>query len=118
MRVWPADFQHCFLAYKKFRTAVDANVKRVRTVGDNLRKAFFLHVQALVGAVQDDAQRVDAGGEEAIEMVRFAQRGGVEPSGDQYILAGIDSQGFLRDGGDDLDVKRSELHGTRGLRGG
>ena len=118
MRVWPADFQHSFLAYKKFRTAVDANVKRVRTVGDNLRKAFFLHVQALVGAVQDDAQRVDAGGEEAIEMVRFAQRGGVEPSGDQNILAGVDSEGFLRDGGDDFDTKRSELHGKRGLRGG
>jgi hypothetical protein len=118
IRVWPADFQDGFLANEKFRTAVDANVEGVRTIRDNLREAFFLQVQALVGAVQDDAQRMGAGGEGAIEMERFTQIGGVEPSRDQNILAGIDSEGFLRDGGDDLDAKRSELLGTRGLRVG
>ena len=48
-------------------------------------------------------------------MERFAQMGGVEPSRDEKLLAGVDSEGFLRDGGDDLDAKRSELSGTRGL---
>ena len=118
IRVWPADFQHNILANEKFRTAVDANVKGIRTVGGNLREAFFLHVQALVRAVQGDAQGMGAGGEGAIEMERFAQMGGVEPSRDQNILAGVDSEGFLRDGGDDLDAKRSELLGTRRLRVG
>lgn len=80
IRVWPADFQDGFLTNEKFRTAVDANVEGVRTSRDNLRKAFFLNVQALVGSVQDDAQGMDAGGEGAIEMERFAQMGGVEPS--------------------------------------
>ena len=114
MRAWPADFQHGFLANEKFRTAVDANLEGVRTIRDNLREAFLLHVQAVVSPVQDDAQRMGAGGKAAIEMERFAQMGGVEPSRNQNILAGVHSEGFLRDGGDDLDAKRSEL-GNRGL---
>ena len=48
-------------------------------------------------------------------MEWFAQMGGVEPSGDEDILAGVDSEGFLRDGGDDLDAKRSEWLGAREL---
>src|SRR5208282_1488022 len=100
---------------EKFRTAVDANIKNVRTVGDNLREAFFLHVQALVGAVQDDAQGMGPGGERAVEMQRFAQMGGVKPSRDEEVLAGVDREGFLGDGGDDLDAKRSELLGTTHL---
>ena len=56
-----------------------------------------------------------ARGERAVEMQRFAQMGGVEPSGDEDILAGIDSEGSLCDGRNDLDAKRSELLGKREL---
>ena len=56
MWVWPADFQGGFLANEKFRAAVDANIKSVRTIGDDLCEAFFLHVQALVSAVEDNTQ--------------------------------------------------------------
>ena len=73
MRVWPADFQRGFLADEKFRTAVDANIKSVRTIGDDLREAFFLRMQALVSAVQHDAQGMGPGGERAVEMERLAQ---------------------------------------------
>ena len=75
MRIWPADFQRGFLANEKFRTAVNANVESVRTIGDNLCEAFFLHVQALVGAVQDDAQGMGAGGEQG------SRNGVVRPDG-------------------------------------
>ena len=78
MWVWPADFQRDFLANEKFRTAVDANVEGVRTIRDNFREAFFLHVQALVGAVQGDAQWMGAGGEGAVEIERFTPMGRVE----------------------------------------
>jgi hypothetical protein len=44
MWVWPAHLQRGFLAYEKFRTAVDANVEGVRAIGDNLRETFFLRV--------------------------------------------------------------------------
>lgn len=115
MRVWPPDFQRGFLANEKFRTTVDANTEGVGTIEDNFREAFFLHMQALIGAVQDDAQGMGAWGEGAVEMERFTQVGGIEPSGDENILAGVDSEGFLRDSRDDLDAKRSKLLGTRGL---
>jgi len=82
MRVWPLHFQRGFPANEKFRTAVYVNVQGVRTVGDNLREAFFLHVQGLIAAVQGDAQWMGSGGEGAVEMERFAQMGGVEPSRD------------------------------------
>ena len=115
MRVWPADFQRGFLADEKFRTAANVNGKGVRIIGDNVSEAFLLHVQALVGAVQGDTQGMDAGGKGAFEMQRFAQTGGVEPCRDEDILAGIHSDGFLRNGGDDLHAKRSVLLGNRGL---
>ena len=51
MRVWPTHFQRGLLANEKFRAAVDANVQGVRAIGDNLREAFFLRVQAFVGTV-------------------------------------------------------------------
>lgn len=115
MLVWPVDIERGFLANEKFRTAANANSEGVRIIGDNLSEAFLLKVQTLVGAVQGDTQGVGAGGEGAIEMERFAQTGGVEPSRDEDILAGIDSEGFLRNGGDDLHAKRSELLGKREL---
>ena len=77
MRVWPADFQRGFLANEKFRAAADANIKSVRTIGDDLCEAFFLHVQAIVSAIQDNAQGMSPGGERAVEMQLFAQMGGV-----------------------------------------
>src|ERR1700730_5889276 len=54
-------------------------------------------------------------------MERFAQMGGVEPRRDEDILARVDREGLLCDGGDDLDAKRSALLWTRrvgGWRGG
>jgi len=115
MRIWPGDFQGDFLADEKFRTAANANVKGVRIIGDNVSEAFLLNVQALVGAVQGDTQGMDARGKGAVETERFAQAGGVEPSRDEDMIAGIDSDGLLRYGGDDLHAKRSELLGKGGL---
>jgi hypothetical protein len=117
-RIWPGDFQRGFLADEKFRTAANANVKGVRIIGDNVSEAFLLNVQALVGAVQSDTQGMDARGKGAVETERFAQTGGVQPSGDEDILAGIDRDGFLRNGGDDLHAKRSVLLGKRRLSAG
>jgi len=68
---WPSDFQRGFLPNEKFRMAIYANIEGVRTVGDDLREAFFLQVQAVVGVVEDDAEGMGASRERAVEMEWF-----------------------------------------------
>lgn len=80
MRIWPSYFECGPLANEKSRSAVDANVERVRGIGDNLREALFLQVEAFVAAVQGDAQRMGSGGKKTVEVERFTLMAGVQPS--------------------------------------
>ena len=81
------------------------NVQGVRTIRKNLGKAFLLHMQTKIGAIESYAQGMRAGGKWAVEMKGFANMLGLQPRRKQQFLARVDSNRFIGDSRNDFNAQ-------------